>query len=82
MGSDAYPDDRWDGGYILTGLPGQTYDEIHGDGGACTGDRTCVNGCCVSGGRAIGEACSGTSECSTGFCSSIHFGCNNTCYFT
>ena len=38
------------------------------DGGTCTGDLTCVDGCCLSGGKNMGEDCTGNSQCSTGFC--------------
>ena len=49
-----------------------------GDGGVCGGDKTCVKGCCVSGGKDVGETCTGSSECTSGFCKDGKC-CNTAC---
>ena len=46
------------------------------DGGVCNGDKSCVNGCCISGGKAVGDSCSGASECASGHC--VDGNCCNT----
>ena len=53
------------------------------DGGTCTGDKTCVDECCISGGLSIGETCTGPSECGSGFCKDgkcCDTACTTPCY--
>ena len=52
------------------------------DGGLCSGNKTCLNGCCVIGGKGLGVACTGNSECASSFCKDgvcCNTECNGPC---
>ena len=54
-----------------------------GTGGVCPApdggvEKKCIDGCCRSGGKRVGEACTGANECATGFCKDGKC-CNNAC---